>query len=1331
MLYPGSLHNHTHYSNIRLRDSICREDTLIDRAIELNHKVIAITDHESVSSAIKVEKYYNKIKEQHPDFKVIRGNEIYLVRNGLNADNYNKDVDRYFHFILLAKDEQGMKQIMEISTRAWRRSYMARGMRRVPTYYQDLFDIIGANPGHVVGSTACLGGVLPTQILRGTSEEKLAVWIQQMDSIFGHGNFFFEMQPSNNKEQVIVNKKLLEFSEKFDIRYIITTDSHYLKKEDRAIHKAYLNAQNGDREVDDFYATTYLMGDDEIRSYFKYFTVEQIEAAYQTIQDIADSCEDFSLMKPLKIPELLWRDVKHYSDRNVYNYIDLMPTLEKFYHSPYRSDRYLVDAIIAGIENHPDLQNKEAYAALEDNLQRTWESSEVNKARWSAYYLNLQKNIDECWNAGTIVGPARGSGGGFVLLYCLDVIQMNCLREPTPMYPWRFLNPARVSVLDIDTDIEGGKRAQVLQHLRDVYGEDRVANVATFRTEKSKSAVLTAARGLGIDVDIAQYIASLIPADRGQLRSLDQCMYGDEEHEWAPIKQFVFEMTKNYPELWDVAHGIEGLICGSGIHAGGVIFVDEPFTESTGLMRAPDGTICTAFELHDCEDVSLIKIDLLSVEAMDKIHNCIDLLCDYGYAERKATLRETYESIVGIYNLERDDPKMWDMVLEHKIGSLFQMEKQSGIQGIAIAKPESIDELAVLNSVIRLMASEPGAEQPLNMWARYRANINEWYDEMRKYGLRDEDIEWLAHHPAIHDGICESQEGLMSLVQEEKLGGNDLSFADKCRKAIAKKQGKLFEECEKHYFDNAKEKGCDMVLAHYVWDVVFKPQRGYSFNASHTHAYSLIALQEMNLAYKYPIMFWNCACLISDAGGNDEEELDEEAAEEFKVEETYSNEMEEFNEEEDEEEDSYEEEDCDGYPAEVIKTKDGKKKKKVKATNYGKVATAIGKIAATGVKIAPPDINRSSYTFSPDIEGNAIRYGLSGITRIGTDLIRSIIDNRPFSGITDFLNKVKVNKPQMINLIKSGAFDGFGDRIEVMHQYIDSVSDTKKRITLQNMKMLIDFGLIPDDYDMERRVYNFNKYIKKMKLDGTYYGLDNVGYEFYTKHFDIDKLDVCGDTESGFKIKQVSWDNIYQRHMDNIRPWVQKNAANLLKEVNDRLTRDMWNKYCLGTISKWEMDSISCYIHEHELINVDNYLYGFEDYEAMSEEPVVERVVPIKGKLIPIFKLFRIAGTVLDRDKAKKIVTLLTTSGVVTVKVYGGVFQVYDKQISERGADGKKHVLEKSTFTRGNKIIVTGIREGDAFIAKKYKNTPHHRIEIIEAVHEDGTIETRTRGDED
>ena len=1324
-VFQGSLHGHTEYSNIRLRDCIIKIEDAMKYAEELGHTVLGFTDHETVSSWLKIEQAAKK----HPNLKVIRGNEIYLVRNGLNADNFNRDVDRYYHFILLARDLEGAKQIMEISTRAWKRSYVTRGMRRVPTYYQDLFDIIGANPGHVIASTACLGGALPTQILRGTKEELLYKWIDQLVNLFGKDNFYLEMQPSKNKDQIKVNRKLYDFAKELGIGYIITTDSHYLKKEDRPIHKAFLNAQNGDREVDDFYATTYMMNTEELESYMKYSfeDIEIVKEAYNNIQKIIDSCTEFSLTKPLKIPNLIWREVKDYSEEYE-NYFEKMPTLRKFSESSFKSDKYLVNAVIAGIKYHEDLQNERAYQELEDNLQRTWESSEVNKAQWSAYFLNLQKTIDECWNAGTIIGPSRGSGGGFLLLYCLDIIQMNTLRETTPTFPWRFLNPKRESVLDIDTDIEGSKRAQVLKHLRDVYGEDRVANVATFRTEKSKSAVLTAARGLGIDVDVAQYIASLIPADRGQLRSLDQCMNGDEEHDWAPIKQFVFEMTENYPELWAVASKIEGLINGSGLHAGGIIFVDEPFTESTGLMRAPDGTLCTAFELHDAEAASLIKIDLLSVEAMDKIHNCIDLLCDYGYAERKPTLRETYNSIVGLYNLEREEPKMWEMVHNHEINSLFQMEKQSGINGIALAKPKSVDELAVLNSVIRLMASEPGAEQPLDMWARYRSNIKEWYDEMQRYGLSQEDIEWLSHNKAITDGVCEAQEGLMALLQDERLGGNDLSFADKCRKAIAKKQGKLFEECEETYYENAKKNHCDMRLVHYVWDVLLKVQRGYSFCRAHTLAYSLIALQEMNLAYKYPILFWNCACLISDAGGNDEEdEIDEEAIEEFKEEESYSNEMEEFNEEEDEEEDSYEEEDCDGYPADVVKTKDGKKKKKVKATNYGKISSAIGRIVSAGAQVSAPDINNSGLTFSPDIEHNTIRYGMSGITRIGADLVKTIIANRPYKSLEDFLLRVKINKPQMVNLIKSGAFDSFGDRVEIMRRYIYSVSDTKKRVTLQNMKMLIDFKLIPEEYDMECRIFNFNKYLKKMK-DGDYYNMDDIAYNFYSKNFNIDKL-VPADTESGFKVSQAYWETIYKASQDRIRPFVQKNSADLLEKINSRIVSDMWNKYCLGSLSKWEMDSISCYIHDHELKDVDNATYGLSNFNDIPETPQVERTILIKGKMIPMFELYRIAGTVLDRDKSKKLVTLLTTDGVVTVKIYGGVFQQYDRQISERGADGKKHVIEKSAFSRGNKIIVTGIREGDTFVAKKYKSTPFHRVEIISSI-EGEKIETRVRAEE-
>ena len=492
---------------------------------------------------------------------------------------------------------------------------MGRGMRRVPTYYQDLIDIIEPNQGHVIGTSACIGGCLGTQLLRykdNHSEqllEKIKIWCRQIEGIFGKGNFFFELQPSNSVEQVYVNKWLIKLSHELDIPIVISNDTHYLKKEDLVVEKIFLNSQGGEREVESFYATTYLMDDDEIHSFLdKQIGKEEVKTAYLNIQSILSRAQNYSLKKELKIPSLQWREVLSYYTEYP-EWFQRIPTLEKFLNSEYKSDRYLVNAVIDGIKRHKDLQNEEAYRELELCLQDTWVSSQVNKAQWSAYFLNLQRIIDVCWEAGTVVGCGRGSGVGFLLLYCLDITQINPLRETTKTYRFRFLNPNRVSVLDIDTDITGLNRKQVLDYIRNIYGEDRVANVLTLRTEKSKSAILAAARGLGIDVDIAQYIASLVPAERGQLWSLHDCMYGNGDDR-QPIKQFVYEMTENYPEIWEVVSRTENLIVGMGEHAGGLVLVDEPFTESTALMRAPNGDIMTQFELHTAEKASLIKMDM-------------------------------------------------------------------------------------------------------------------------------------------------------------------------------------------------------------------------------------------------------------------------------------------------------------------------------------------------------------------------------------------------------------------------------------------------------------------------------------------------------------------------------------------------------------------------------------------------------------------------------------------------------------------------------------------------------------------------------------------------
>ena len=1305
--YPGSLHNHSHFSNQTLRDCINTVESLMDLAIELGHECVALTDHETISGYIKAEKYYKKIKEKNPDFKLIRGNEIYLTRNGLTAKNYDKTKDRYFHFILLAKDLEGYKQICQLSTRAWQRSYMSRRQRRRPTYYQDLKDIVKPNQGHLIASSACLGSQLDKFLLRymDTNDEEYYEtakrWCQYIVDIFGEGNFYLELQPSNNTEQIFVNKHLIKLADELGLKYIITTDSHYGRPEDAKVHEAFLNAQDGDREVKSFYATTYMMKDEEVREFLKYMTDEQIEAAYAAIREIKDKCEDFSILKPLKIPSLPWRD---FSPAPVKEWVEKMPALARFNTSPHRADQMLVYALIDGVKRHEDLQNEEAYKALNECLEMTWESSEVNKAQWSAYFLNLQHIIDECWNSGTLVLPARGSGMGFVLLYALDIIQINCLREKTKTYPWRFLNPARVSVLDIDVDIEGVRRAQTLEHLRKVYGQNRVSNVATFKTEKSKSAIQTAARGLGIDVDEASYISNLIPSERGAVYTLKQTYYGDEENGIAPTQSFINEVNK-YPQLWEVAQKIEGLICGQGIHAGGVVFTDEDFTESSALMRAPDGTIRTLFELHDLEDVSMIKMDLLSVEAADKIHTCLDLLMEQGYIKKYPTLRETYENAIGVYKINRDDEKMWDMVQNHEIVSLFQMEQQSGVRGIALTHPRSVDELAVLNSVIRLMATEKGAESPLDKYARFRSNPNAWDQEMKSMGLSDKDREIMHRELDISDGMSITQEQFMQLVQLPECGGWDLQWADKLRKSIAKKNPKEYDALTKQFFDNVKEKGLNETFCKYVWNIEIALSRGYGFNAAHTYSYSMIALQEMNLARFYPIIFWNTANLIVDSGGIQTDEVDDED-EGLDVEPEL--------EEDDEDEEEWEEEN------EVTEgEKEDKKKEKTKTVDYGKVAAAIGRFGGYGIKVSPPNINTSSYTFTPVVESNEILYGLRGITRLSTSIIKEIMEMRPFDSMEDFLERVKLNKIQMTNLIKCGAFDELVGlpREEIMAKYIDMIADKKQRLTLQNMQMLINYGLLPDEMNFGKKVFLFNKFLKQQKKV-EYYQLNDAAINFIADNFSVDIL------RNGVELSAAKWDLIYQRAMDPVRAYIKEHKDTMLKALNDALYKEMFDKYALGSVSHWEMEAVSFYSHQHELAD-SQYLY--DDFFKLSEEPEVDySFIGKDGNEVRVYSLKRIIGTVIDKSKMKNTVTLLTPSGVVNVKIYKNQYAGYDKQLSERGADGKKHVKEKSWFSRGTLLMVQGIRRGQDFIPKKRKDSFYPIISKITGINDDGTLEFQT-----
>lgn len=869
------------------------------------------------------------------------------------------------------------------------------------------------------------------------------------------------------------------------------------------------------------------------------------------------------------------------------------------------------------------------------------------------------------------------------------------------------MNPERVSILDTDTDIQSNRRNKVIEALQKHYGEQRVIRVMTERTEASKSAILTAARGLGIDNDIAQYIASLIESDRGKQRSLKDTYYGNEEEGFSPNKTFQEEMSK-YPQLWEVAQRIEGLACGCGSHAGGVIIVDEDITKTNSLIKINSGEWTTAWDLHESESAAgNVKIDLLATLNLTRIRTCLDLLVEHGYIEKGKTLRETYEKAIGIYNLERTAKEMWDMVAENKIVSLFQFETDVGRQGTTLAAPKSVADLCALNSIIRLMATEKGGELPVEKFSRFKENHLLWEQEMSSYGLNENEKEIIRKHLTTSHGICECQESLMSLIQEPEIAGWNLKQADYLRKSIAKKDKKLYEQLTKEFYDNALEKKLSPTITRYFWEVLVKTQAGYSFCAAHCLAYSLIGLQNINLAYKYPIIFWNTANLIVDSSGVDEgeEEEDEESNENLEAEEAESEEV----------VDIFEEEDYENYDYIDAPDKKTKVKRARKATNYGKVASAIGKFMSRGINILPPDINNSSYTFSPNVETNSIVYGLRGITRVSNDIVKNIIANRPYSSLSDFLEKNHTNKLQTLNLIKSGAFDTIENksREEIMNFYLDSISDKKNRLTLQNMQMLINYNLIPEEMDFYRRLFLFNKFLKTNK-NGLYYVLNDAAIGFISKNFDFDLID------NGNQISQKIWDTIYKKSMEPMKNYLKENNSIILEKLNSALFNEVKEKYAVGGVSKWEMDSISFYYHDHELKNIKFPIVNFFD---LPEEPQIDYSFFTKGgQEIKVFKLSFIAGTVIDKNKLKNSVTLLTKDGVVNVKIYKNQYSIFDKQISERGEDGKKHIIEAGWLKKGTLLLVQGIRRGQDFIPKKTKSSIYPIISKITDISPEGDI---------
>lgn len=428
-----NLHTHTERSNFVNLDCIIKPKDLIEYAKELEHKGVAITNHEDVSGHLEAIRLGKEL-----GFKVILGNEIYLCKEDC------RETHIFPHFILLAKNARGNRALRELSTIANCENSFTWVSQRKPTYYSDLVRVLSEYKGDVIGSTACAGGALGKMILQGYDPTN---WLLKMRDIFGEGNFFMEIQPSVQDEQEIINKKIVELSNKLGIDFIITTDAHYLKKEDEEIHKAFLQSQEADRETGLFYKTTYMMSEEEIHQWLDdSIGYDNVERAFRTSERIGDMIEEYELEKPLNIPYIP-DDLTEPNTFEVEKYVDNIPLLKEFAESKWDADRHLVREIIKGIKKEPEVfETERAYEEIQYELNSIKILSEKQNTPWSAYLIMTQGVVDEMWKH-SLVGCGRGSGGGFVLLYLLGIIQVCSLKENVRMYPWRFLQLTRIELV--------------------------------------------------------------------------------------------------------------------------------------------------------------------------------------------------------------------------------------------------------------------------------------------------------------------------------------------------------------------------------------------------------------------------------------------------------------------------------------------------------------------------------------------------------------------------------------------------------------------------------------------------------------------------------------------------------------------------------------------------------------------------------------------------------------------------------------------------------------------------------------------------------------------
>lgn len=1316
-----SCHCHDMASNQFFLDSTSKPEDLIRRARELQYSGLAITNHASVSSYISYLKIRDKLKAEGSDFKIMFGVEAYLI-----DESEYKNTRDFYHAIIIAKDLIGLRQIFKLVSVSNKRSYFERGVRRVPVFYQDVDAL--EEKGHLIFSSACLGSRISKQIL-AHNVQGVRDFLSWLDGAFGKENLFLEIQPNNHSpEQKIVNDTILKLSRQTGIPYIITTDSHYTLKSEAPIHQAFLNSRDakGFRETSPFYDFTYLLDQNEFYEVLGSMGMseEEIRIGLENTALLADRVEEFDFRHHLIIPQV---KIPFFKIHDLFkDYYDKYPFIEKFAHSSEEQNKYMIycmeERVLEKGYTFGDVEMERINTELEvlDGI------SEYHKQPMSAY-LNLVKRIvDLIWKVSPVM-PGRGSCSGFLCCYWLGITQLNPLDYNLPWF--RFLNLGRIDdTPDIDVDSSAVCEDQIIALLKEEFGEDCVLHTMTYKTESLKSAILTACRGLGINNDEAQEMSALVPLKRGKMPTLKGIENGDEDIDTPPVPELINKL-RAHEGLYEAVDKIQGLWSGTGIHASSIYIFQNGYLAQNALAIAPNGVETTAFDMHDSDDMGALKFDLLKTKPPQLFAKCMEYMVKDGVIEWQGSLRATWDKYFHPSVVDYNCKELWDNAADGKVLSLFQFgDSPSGSITIKKIRPTSLVEMAMANDVMRLQGTIDG-ETPTDRFVRYKNYPEQAIDEMHEYGLNDREIELVERHFGESYTVSNEQEQLMGCWLDPEISNLPLRTVNQYRKILAKKQVNKIPAMKEEFFEAGRKCGNRDVFLNFVWERLCLPQLAYSFSRNHSVAYSAIGAIESWLVTKYNPLYWDAAVLSVQAGG--------EAQTDSTMEEVL------FGDEDEETEETQDSQD-----------------KRVNTTDYGKIARGIGLVQGHGVKVSLPQVNKADWDFKPDITSDSIIFGFGGITGVNPELASRIIAARTtqlFTSLTDFLTRINPTKVQMINMIKAGCFDELYqpqmvnmigatahtapqqpevNRAHIMGDYVSYLANQsvsrKEKLTMANFEKLVSYDLLPASHEISRRVWRYKKFMEEHcydKENKRFLLTAQNTLKFFNEYY-ADNLTLGKDYDtipSGYAVKKAAFTRVTNKYMDDLKVWLASDEACDLfyRAEKQKAFNDVWDKYCTGSVSHWEMQSLHYYYHEHELAHVNTSRYRIVDFDSLPEAPTVLGTKKGRdGQGIPVYDVKAICGTVINSDNNKHIVTLLTHNGkVVDVKFYAGSYIYYNKVLSVIDEKGTKHRIEGSWFDRGTLLLISGVRRELSFLPKTdWSKGFKHSVQLITRVNEDGSL---------